>query len=57
MIHFLQTVMFWNINNIKFDMKNIIIILDINLVEDEEAKDLGDGKRANLTSTFISQNL
>ena len=29
-------------------MKNIII-LDINLVEDEEAKDLGDGKRANLT--------
>ena len=55
MIHFLQTVMFWNTNNIKFDTKNII--LDINLVEDEEAKDLGDGKRANLTSTFISQNL
>ena len=37
-------------------MKNIII-LDINLVEDEEAKDLGDGKRANLKSTIISQNL
>ena len=40
-------------------MKNLknIIILDINLFEDEEAKDLGDGKRANFTSTFIHHHI